>query len=126
MPMSCCIDLHYLLYYQYDLHCYISGDRGGEVSWFAPPLPLFQLCQPDHKKQFIKKLLSNLEYGIFKVKGKFLNTTVIIFFINNKTHCTYFHPLMPGGSKRSNIFNPIKPGLGGGGGSFLPAAKKYL
>ena len=24
--MSCCIDLHYLLYYRYDLHCGMSGD----------------------------------------------------------------------------------------------------
>ena len=35
--------------------------------------------------------------------SKFLTTTVIIFFVNNKGSCTYFNPLMPGGSKRSNI-----------------------
>ena len=38
-----------------------------------------------------------------KAKDKFLITTVIIFFVNNKRSCTYFNPLMPGGSKRSNI-----------------------
>ena len=32
-----------------------------------------------------------------------LPTTAIIFFINNKTRCTYFNSWMLGGSKRSNI-----------------------
>ena len=36
------------------------------------------------KSNFIKKLISNLEYGIFKTKNKFLTTTVIIFFNDNK------------------------------------------
>ena len=74
-----------------------------EVSWFVPSLSLSQLCQPEHKKQCIEKLLSNSEYGISKTKDKFLNTKVIIFFINSKTRCTYFNPLMSGGRKRSNI-----------------------
>ena len=51
----------------------------------------------------IKKLLSNSEYGVSKTKYKFLTTMVIIFFINNKTLCTYFNPLMVGGSKRPKI-----------------------
>ena len=101
--MSRCIDLHYLLYYRYDLHCGMSEDWSYEVSWFVPHMSLSQLCHPDHKKQFIKKLLSKLEYGISKTKDNFLTTTAIIFYINNKTCCTYFTPLMPGGSKRSNI-----------------------
>ena len=75
----------------------------GEVFWFVPSLSLSQLCQPDHKKQFIEKLLSNSEYGISKTKDKFLNTKVIIFFFNSKTRCTSFNPLMSGGRKRSNI-----------------------
>ena len=82
--MSCCIDLHYLLYYRYDLHCGMSGDWSGEVSLFVPLLSFSQLSQPDNKKQFIKKLISNLEYRIFKMKNKFLTTTVIIFFNSNK------------------------------------------
>ena len=102
--MSCFIDLHYLVYYRYNLHCCMSEDWSGEVSWFITLLHLSQLCQRDHKKQFIKKSLSNSEYRISKTKDKFLTTAVIIFFINNKTRCTYFNPLMPGGSKRSNIF----------------------
>ena len=40
---------------------------------------------------------------IFKTKQKFVITTVIIFFMNNKTQCSYFNPFMPGGRKRSNI-----------------------
>ena len=44
-----------------------------------------------------------MEYGISKTKDKFLTTMVIIFYINNKTCCTYFTPLMPGGSEKSNI-----------------------
>ena len=67
-------------------------------------LCLSQLCQPDYKKQFIKKLLPNSEHGISKTKDKFLSTMVIIFFINNKTCCTYLNPFIPGGSKISNIF----------------------
>ena len=98
--MSCCLDLHYLLYYGYDLHCDMSRDWSGEASRFVPPLSLSQLCQPD---QFIENLLSNSECGISKTKEKFLTTTVIIFFINNKTLCNYLNPLMPGSSKRSNI-----------------------
>ena len=93
----------YCISCRYDLHCDMSGDWNGEVSWFVPPLSLSQSCQPDHKKQFIKKLLSNLEYVISKTKDKFLTTTVIIFYINIKTCCTYFTPLMPGGSIKSNI-----------------------
>ena len=38
----------------------------------------------------------------FQNKDKFLITTVIILFSNNKTHCTYLNPLMPGGNKRSS------------------------
>ena len=37
-------DLHYLMYYRYDLHCGMSGDWTGEASWFVPPLSLSQLC----------------------------------------------------------------------------------
>ena len=40
-------------------------------------------------------LLSNSEYRISKTKDKFLTTTVIIFFINNKTGWTNFNHLMP-------------------------------
>ena len=100
--MSCYIDLYYLLYYWYDLHCDMSGDWSGEVSWFVPPLSFSQLCQPDHKKQFIKKLLSDSHYQISKTNEKFLTTTVIIFFINNKKHCFYFNLLIPRVSKRWN------------------------
>ena len=50
-----------------------------------------------------KKLLSSSEYGISKVKDKFLTTMVNILFISNKTRCTYFNSLIPGGSKKSNI-----------------------
>ena len=84
------------------LHCRMSGDWSGEISWFVPPLSLSQLCQIDHKKQFIKNL-SNSEDGISKTKEKFLTTTLITFFINNKTHCTYFNPFMSGGINMSNI-----------------------
>ena len=81
----------------------MSGYGSGEVSWFVPPFSLSQLCQSDHKKEFIKEFLSNSEHGISKTRDKFLTTTVIIPFNNNKTRCTYFNPLMPGGSKRSNV-----------------------
>ena len=81
----------------------MSGDQSGQGSWFVSPLFLSRLCQPIYRKQFIKKLLSNLEYGISKTKDKFLTTTVIIFFIINKTRCTYCDPYMPGNRKRSNI-----------------------
>ena len=50
-----------------------------------------QLCQPDHKNEFNKKV-SNSKYVISKTKDKFLTTTVIIFSINNETRCTYFKP----------------------------------
>ena len=50
-----------------------------------------QLCQPDHKKQFNKKV-SNSKYEISKTKDKFLTTTVIIFSINNEARCTDFKP----------------------------------
>ena len=96
--MSCCIDLHYFLYFRYDLHCDMSGI---EVVTFLGSFHLSQLCQPDHKLPFSKKILSDLGYRIPKIKDKFLTTTVIIFFINKKTHCTYFNLLFPGGSKRS-------------------------
>ena len=89
--VSSCIDLHYFVYYSFDLRCAMSGDWGGDVSWFVPPLSLFQLCQPDHKKQFIKKLLSNWVYWISKTKDKFLTTTVIVSFINDNMQCTYFN-----------------------------------
>ena len=39
-------------------------------------------------KQFIKKLLSNSEYGISKTKDKFLATSVIIFFIKKRVVLT--------------------------------------
>ena len=45
----------------------------------------------------------NSEYETSKTKVKFLTTTVIIFFINNKPRCTYFNSLMPSGSERSNL-----------------------
>ena len=70
--MSCCTDLQYLLYYWYDLHSGMSGDQIGENSWFVSHLSLSQFCQPDHKKLFNKKLLSNLEYEISKQKTNFL------------------------------------------------------
>ena len=101
--MPCRVDLHYLLYYRNNLHCDMPEDWNGEISLFVPSLLFSQLCQPDQKKQFIKKLLSNSEYGISETKDKFPTTTAIIFFNNSKMHCTYFNPLMPGGSKRSNI-----------------------
>ena len=47
--MSCCIDVHYLLYYRYDLLYGMSGGLSGEVSWFVPPLSLSQLRQPDQE-----------------------------------------------------------------------------
>ena len=74
---------------------------------FCSPLCFSQLCQLDLKTQFIKKLLSNSDYGISKTKDKLLTTTVIIFFINNKRRCTYFTPLMSGGSKKWNILKKI-------------------
>ena len=83
-----CQDLQYFLYCRFDLHYGMSRDWGGEVSWFVQPLSLSQLCQPGHRKQFIKK--SNSKYTIFKTKDKFLTTTVIIFSINKKTRSTYF------------------------------------
>ena len=36
--MSCCIDLHYLLYYLYDLRVGMSGDWSDEASSFLPTL----------------------------------------------------------------------------------------
>ena len=92
------IDIHwYLLYYRNDLNCAMSGDWNGEISWFVPPLSLSQLCQPNHKKQFIK-------FGVRDFENKFFNNMTIIFFNNNKTRCTYFNPLMScRGTKRSNI-----------------------
>ena len=70
--MSCWIDLHYSLYYRYDSHCDMSGDQSGEVSWLFWPLPLSQLCQPEHKKLFNKKIPSNLECESSKQKTIFL------------------------------------------------------
>ena len=54
-------------------------------------------------KSNLLKTSNSRGYGIFKTKQKFLITTVIIFFINNKTQCSYFNSFMPGGRKRSNI-----------------------
>ena len=135
--MSCCIDLHYLLCYPCDLRCSMSGDWSGEVScfvsplylpimtnrpqkaiywkiimkfgkWdFVPPLYLSQLWQTCHKKQLIEKLLWNSENGISKTKDKSFTTTVIIFFINNKTLCTHFNPSMPSERKMSNVLKQI-------------------
>ena len=77
------IDIHwYLLYYRNDLNCAMSGDWNGEISWFVPPLSLSQLCQPNHKKQFIKKLLSNSECGISKTN--FLTTRQLFSLIITK------------------------------------------
>ena len=57
--MSCCMDLLYLLCYQYDLHCGISGYWSGEVSLFVPPYRLFlNYVNQTAKKQFIKVLLN--------------------------------------------------------------------
>ena len=53
-----------------------------------------------------RNLSKNLKYGISKTRENFLTTTVIIFFINNKKRCSYFNPLMPAGSKRSNKLKP--------------------
>ena len=58
--------------YRFDLHCGMSADCGREISWFVPPLSLSQLCKPDHKKQFINKLLSNSKYRISETKTNFL------------------------------------------------------
>ena len=78
--MPYCIDLHYLQYYRYDLHCGISGDWFGEVSCFLLPLSLSQLCQSDNKNQKKrKKKKTNSGYGTTKTKDKFITTTVFIF-----------------------------------------------
>ena len=58
----------------------MSGDQSGEVSWFVSPLPLSQLCQPEHTKLFNKKLLSNLEYEISKQKTIFYHHGNYFFY----------------------------------------------
>ena len=107
--MLCHVALICTIYCITDMICTVACQEIKVVRffWLVPPLFLSQLCQPYHKKQFIEKLLSSLEYGISKTKDKFLTTTVTIFFINNKTRYTYFNPLMPCGSKRSNILKQI-------------------
>ena len=80
--MSCCIDLHYLLYYLYDFHCGMSGDWSDEVFWLVSPLSLSQSCQPDHKKQFIRKIIKFVVRD-FQNKRQISYHRVIIFFINN-------------------------------------------
>ena len=78
----CYRHLHHCHHYQYNYHIRTaftsSGDWSGAVSWFFQPLPLFELCPPGLKKEYIKHL-SDLEYGISKRKDKFLTGTIIIF-----------------------------------------------
>ena len=44
----------------------MSRDSSDDVSWFHSTLSLYQLCQPDRKKQFITNLLSK-KYALTKV-----------------------------------------------------------
>ena len=64
----------------------------------------FSIMSTRPKKAVYQKIIIKFGVRDFQNKNKFLTTAVIIFFINNKTRCTYFNPFMPGGSKRSNIF----------------------
>ena len=53
----------------------------------------FSLISTRPQKAIYQKVIfSNLESGISKTEDKFLTTSVMIFFINNKTRCTYFKP----------------------------------
>ena len=65
--MSCYIDLHYLFYYRYDLHCGMSGNWSGEVSWFVPSLSVSQLWQPDHKAIYQKTII---KFGVRDFQNK--------------------------------------------------------
>ena len=100
--MSCCIDLHYLMYYRNDLHCGMSGD------WSAEVFGSFHLCLfLSYVNQTTKSNLSKNYYqiqstGFPKQKTNFLPSRQLFSSIITKC-VTYFNPLMPGGRKRSNI-----------------------
>ena len=75
----------------------------------------FSLCQSDHRKKFIKKLLSNSECGISKTKDKCFTTMVIISLqmisdgqscLNEPTakSCIYDLLLPPGIKGLGNLF----------------------
>ena len=68
--MSCCTDLHYLMYYRYDLHCGMSGDWTGEASWFVPPLSYSQFCP--QKSNSSKNYYPIWSTGFPKQKTNFL------------------------------------------------------
>ena len=63
----------------------------------------FYIMSPDHKKAIYQKIIIKFRVRDSKTKDKFLTTTPVIFFINNKRFCTYFNPAVLGGSNRSSI-----------------------
>ena len=90
LEMLCHVALICTIYCITDLICTVACQEIEVVRF--PSLYLSQLCQPDPKEHFIKKLLSSSGYEISKIKDNFLPTTAIIFFINNKTRCqTYLN-----------------------------------
>ena len=103
LKMLCHVALIWTIYCITDMICAVACQEIEVVRFFG----LLHLCLfLNYVNQTTKRNLSkNSEYGIPKTKDKL--TTVIIFFISNKTRCACFNPLIPDGSKMSNI--PKKP-----------------
>ena len=71
--------LHWFALNWYDLHCDMSEDWSGEVSWFVLPLSLSQLCQPDQKKNnFLKNYNQVRSTGFPKQKTNFLSPRLLL------------------------------------------------
>ena len=104
LKMLCHVALTCTIYCITDMICTVACHEIEVVMLLGSlHLCLFLNYVSQTTKGNLSKLISNPEYCISKAKDKFLTTTVNIFFINNKICCTYFNPLMPGGSKRLNI-----------------------
>ena len=101
LKMLCHIALICTIFYITDMICTVACQEIKVVRFLGS----FYLCLfLNYVNQTTKSNLSKNYYQTrsTKTKDKFLTTMVIIFFINNKTNCAYFNPLMPGGSKNSS------------------------
>ena len=101
LKMLCHVGLICTIYCITDMICTVAC-QDIELVWFLGSFHLLLFLN------YVNKAISQkliIKFGVrdFQRKVEFLTTTVIIFSINNITCCTYFNPLMPGGSKRSNI-----------------------
>ena len=94
LKMLCHVALICTIYCITDMICTVACPEIEVVRFVS-----FSIMSMRPQKVFYQKIITRF---ISKTKDKLLTTTAIISFINNKTHCAYFNPLMPGGSKRSN------------------------